>query len=85
VGFLCNTLGGILWFAALRLGGTSLVGNLSLLSAVVTLAFIRILLPAQPIPSAAVLGLAVITVGVLLSRRSSASQRVPPGPSVREG
>jgi len=68
VGFLCNTVGVMLWFYALRASGASLVGNLSLLAAFVNLIFIRLLLPAQPIPLIAVVGLAVIVFGVLISR-----------------
>jgi len=85
VGFLCNTLGVILWFAALKRGGASLVGNLSLLTAFVNLLFIRLLLPEQSISKAAGVGLAIIVVGVLLSRTGKplpveASEPVePPG------
>ena len=68
VGFICNTVGVILWFQALKHGGASLVGNLSLLTAFVNLIFIRILLPGQTIHWTAVVGLVVIILGVLLSR-----------------
>jgi drug/metabolite transporter (DMT)-like permease len=77
VGFLCNTLGGMLWFLALRHGGASLVGNLSLLAAFVNLAFIRLLLPDQTISPWAVAGLAVILLGVLLSRVAAPRQTQP--------
>ena len=68
VGFLCNTVGVILWFQALRHGGASLAGNLSLLTAFVNLCFIWLLL-GQEIHWSAVVGLAVIIFGVALSRR----------------
>jgi len=74
VGFICNTVGVILWFQALKHGGASLVGNLALLTAFVNLLFIRILLPGQTIHWTAVVGLVIIILGVLLSRTA---KRVP--------
>ncbi|HUW56658.1 MAG TPA: DMT family transporter [Planctomycetota bacterium] len=68
VGFICNTVGVILWFQALKHGGASLVGNLALLTAFVNLLFIRLLLPGQTIHWTAVVGLVIIILGVLLSR-----------------
>jgi len=76
VGFICNTVGVMLWFLALKEGGASLVGNLSLLAAFVNLVFIRLLLPDQAISPWAVAGLAVILLGVLFSR--------PPAPRPAE-
>jgi len=77
VGFLSSTLGGILWFLALKHGGASLVGNLSLLAPFVSLVFIRLLLPDQTISSWAVAGLAVILLGVLLSHAAPPRQTQP--------
>lgn len=68
VGFICNTVGVMLWFLALKHGGASLAGNLSLLASFVNLLFIRLLLPEQGISGWAVVGLVIITLGVVLSR-----------------
>ncbi len=70
VGFLCNTLGVILWFLALKHGGASLAGNLSLLGSFVSLVFIRLLRPDQEITWSAFAGLCLIVFGVLLSRKT---------------
>ena len=68
VGFICNTVAALLWLAALRSAGVSLVGNIALLTAFVNLVFIRLLLPNQTLHWSAVVGLTVIVSGVLLSR-----------------
>ncbi|HUV38133.1 MAG TPA: DMT family transporter [Planctomycetota bacterium] len=80
VGFLCNTVGVMLWFAALRHAGASLVGNIALLTAFVNLLFIWLLL-GQPVHPTAVLGLAVIVLGIALARtgrRAAAGRPVEP-------
>jgi len=68
VGFICNTVAALLWLAALRHAGASLVGNIALVTAFVNLLFIRLLIPGQEIHWTAVAGLAVILLGVLLAR-----------------
>jgi drug/metabolite transporter (DMT)-like permease len=78
VGFLCNTLGVILWFLALKHGGTSLAGNLSLLGSFVSLLCIRLLRPDQEITWYAVAGLTLIVLGVALSRKPQ-KLAAPPG------
>lgn len=85
VGVLCNTVGVMLWFGALRHGGASLVGNLSLLSAFVALVFIRVLLPNQTIPLVAVGGLLIVTGGVLLSRTGKRRPKAPREPAEPPG
>jgi drug/metabolite transporter (DMT)-like permease len=79
IGFLCNTVGTILWFLALKHGGASLAGNLSLLASFLSLVFIRILVPNQTIAWSAVVGLAVIILGVALSRTGARRPVEPAG------
>lgn len=67
IGVLCNSLGVIMWFQALRYGGAALVGNLSYFACFASLGFIWLLL-AEPVSVWSILGLCVITVGVFLSR-----------------
>jgi drug/metabolite transporter (DMT)-like permease len=81
VGFVCNTVGVMLWFRALKEGGASLAGNLSLLAAFVSVVFIRLLLPDQAISPWAVGGLAVILLGVLFSRAPARRLAEPSQPA----
>ena len=67
VGVVCNTVGALLWFAALRRGGTLLVSNLVLLTAFVSLVYVWLLMGDQTIRWQAVTGLTVIILGILLS------------------
>ena len=75
VGFLCNTLGVILWFLALRHGGAALVGNLSLLASFFTVIIIRLLIPGETLSWSSLAGLALIVLGALFSRK--VTRRVP--------
>jgi len=78
VGFICNTVATLLWLAALRHAGASLVGNIALLTAVVNLLFICLLIPGQSVHWSAAVGLAVILFGVLLARAGRCKVRVVP-------
>ncbi len=72
MGVACYAIGYSLWLYALSNGDTASISNMTFLAPFLSLIWIRLLLK-EPIPSAAIIGLVVIIVGILVTR----SSRVP--------
>lgn len=67
-GIVCNCIGTILWFKALQVSSATLVGNVSYASAFLNVLVIH-LLTSAPVRVASLIGLGLISVGVLLAGR----------------
>ena len=83
VGVLSNCVGVILWFKALRVSNATLVGNITYSAAFLSVLVLRLTVN-SPIRPSALVGLGLITIGVLLAGNFGRVRRptTPPEQSV---
>jgi len=82
-GILCNCVGVIVWFKALKVANATLVGNIAYSAAFLNVLVMHFLV-GSPIRIPSLIGLCLIATGVLLASRYATAKNRPPSARLSE-